>query len=110
MVFLTDIAPIATISEPVRNVQQAVGTSSILIAEVRLSTAPRRDILVRNISAGVSVITVNLGMQQAAANTGIILNPGESFSFSTEQTNPCPQCQFTAISSDASGLVSIMER
>lgn len=101
----------SSLSESVRNTSIAVGTSSVLIAEIKLSVAPRRDILVRNISPNAAdIITVNLGNQQAIANTGIILQQGESFSFSSEATNPCPQCQFTAICATANGLLSIMER
>ena len=97
--------------EIIRNEQIAVGVTSTIIANVRLSTSPRKDILVRNISTSVlDIITVNLGSQQAVLNTGIIIQQGESFSFSSEASNPAPQCQFTAICATANGLLSIMER
>lgn len=101
----------AMTSESVRNEQVAVGTTSKLVAEIRLLTAPRRDILLRNISTNpADIISVNLGNQIAVANTGIVLQQGESFSFSSESSNPAPQCQFTAICATANGILAIMER
>lgn len=99
------------LTEYVRNDSVAVGVTSVIIAEVRPSTVPRRDILIRNISPNAAdIITVNLGSVIAVANKGIVIQQGESFSFSTEQSNPCPQCQFSAICATANGVVSIMER
>lgn len=102
---------IATLSESARNDNVAVGTSSVLIAEVRNLLNPRRDILVRNISPTSSeVISVTIGTQLAVANTGIVLKQNESFVFSTSEGNLCPQAQFSAICSTANGIVSIFER
>jgi hypothetical protein len=102
---------VATLSEPSRNVSISVGTSSTIIADIRPSAIPRRDILVRNISSSAAdIISVALGTTQAVANTGIVLRQNESFSFSSETGNPSPQCQFSAICATANGTVSIFER
>lgn len=101
---------IISLSEPARNATINVSTSSVLIAEVRTRPA-RRDLLVRNISPNAAdIISVALGTVQAVANTGIVLQQGESFVFSTDVGNPCPQCQFSAICATANGVLSIMER
>lgn len=102
---------ITSLTEPVRNESISVGLTSVLIADVRPITIPRKDILVRNTSPNATdTISITLGNQIAIANQGIILQQGESFSFSTESSNPCPQCQFSAICATATGTLSIMER
>jgi hypothetical protein len=100
-----------TLGEVARNDSVAVGTSSVVISEIRLMQNPRRDILVRNISPNAAdIITVNIGPTIAVANVGIILRQYENFSFSSEVSNPCPQGQFTAICATANGVLAIMER
>lgn len=99
------------IVEPVRNDSLTVGTSSILIAEVRPSTIKRKDILVRNISASATaIISITMGQAIAVANKGIVLKQGESFTMSTSEGNECYQGQISAISNEAGATVSIFER
>jgi hypothetical protein len=105
------VGEIQTLTEPVRNDQIAVGLTSVIVADIRPETLKRRDILFRNTSlAAADIITIALGNQTAIANKGIVLQQGESFSFSTETSNLCPQCQFSAICATANGLLSVMER
>jgi len=107
---VNEFGGIASLSEPARSVSVPVGVTSVLIADVR-TKPPRRDILVRNISPNTTdIISVALGTVLAVANTGIVLQQGESFVFSTDSGNPCPQCQFAAICATANGVVAVMER
>lgn len=94
-----------------RNETVAVTTSSSIISDKRNDANPRKVILIRNVSLAVAdIITVNLGAQQAVANTGIILKQGESFIDSTDSGYTCFQGSLTAICATANGQLSIMER
>jgi hypothetical protein len=100
-----------SLSEAARNDSIAVGTTSVIVSDVRQSTLPRRDILLRNISPNATdIISITLGQQQAVANTGIVLRQNESMTFSTSEGNPCPQAQFSAICATATGVLAVFER
>lgn len=98
--------------EATRNEQQAVGSSSVVLAPARQEIQPRQTILIRNISPNAAdVITVFFGNAQAVANNGIVLRQYESLSDSTEsEAYKCWQGSITAICATANGLVSIFER
>jgi len=98
------------IVEPTRNESVSVGTSSSVIAQARNAANKRKVILIRNISTGTQVVTINPGFGAAVANTGIILQVGESYSDSTDAGYECFQGMITAISDQASATLAIYER
>jgi hypothetical protein len=101
----------STQSEPVRNEQVTVGTSSILIAEQRVQPNKRKVFVVRNISADpLAIITVNMGYLSAVANTGIVLKQNESFTEATDAGYECYQDQISAVCTIAGGILAIFER
>jgi len=104
---------LSSVVEPTRNEQVLVTTSSSTISDARSEKNPRKTIFVRNISADTSAtITVNPGFNVAVANKGIVLLSGESF----EETSLLGdgkdifQGMYTAICSNANGILSVMER
>ena len=102
---------IGFIQEPVRNEKVLISTTSKVIAEARNELAPRKVILIRNISTDINnEITINLGLTTATAETGIILKQGESFSDSSEGGYTAFNGTITAISNNANGAVAILER
>ena len=89
-----------------RNEQITVGTTSTEIAPARC----RSVIFIRNTSTGGQVITVCMGFEQAVANAGIVLEPGEVFCDSNSEGYICWQGVITAISDTSGGKLSIYER
>lgn len=99
------------LQEAVRNDAVAVPASSTLLTYARNRDNKRKMIMIRNISTNVlDVITINLGLQSATANTGIRLNKDESFVDSTSEGYECFQGEITAICATANGNVMILER
>lgn len=99
------------LQDTARNDLVTIGTTSTIASFARqVDQMPRRAYTIRNTSTGGQVITVNLGLSQAVANNGIVLNPNESFSDSSETGYECFQGTITAISDLADGKLSIMER
>lgn len=96
--------------KPTRNERVTVGTSSIQICGPRSNTNKRDVLLVRNISGNGNRVSVLLGNNPAVANTGIILEDGESFSDTSEQVYECWQGPIQAISSAVAATLSIFER
>lgn len=102
---------IGTYQDVARNEKVAVAASSKIISDKRNEANPRKMILVRNISTDAAdIITINLGAQQATAQTGIVLNKNEFFSDSTDSGYQCFQGTITAICATANGQVAILER
>lgn len=98
-------------TEPSRNDQVAVGTTSTQIAYARNAENPRKVIVFRNTStAAADIITINLGFGAAVANKGIVLRQYESFTDSMDGGYQCWQGMITAICATANGLLSVMER
>jgi hypothetical protein len=91
-----------------RNVLVSVGTASVQVSPPPV--AERKVYSIINSSSGGQVITVNLGFQAAVANQGVVLQPGQAWVDSSGEGYKCFQGPITAISSAASGQVSIMER
>lgn len=97
--------------ESTRNETITVGTITKVVAETRNSLAKRKVILMRNTSTDVtSVITVVPAFYSATASAGIVLQNGESFSDTTESGYEAFQGQYSAICSNANGILSIFER
>ena len=97
--------------EPVRNETVAVGISNVTVAEDRNEDAPRKVIVIRNISPNATdIITINFGLSQAVANAGIVLRQYESFT-DTQDGGYMPfQGHINAICATATGSLAIMER
>lgn len=114
MVYQTDQPPgiLAYATEPTRNTTVSVPNSNTEVCEKRNNTNPRKVIVIRNTSTNANeVITINLGNDQAVANSGIVLKPNESFADSSETGYECFQGQITGICAVAGpGQLSIFER
>jgi len=96
--------------QPARNVTQTISTSSVGIAEARNNLNKRSVLLVRNISGNGNRASISFGLGSAVANTGVILEDGESFSDTSETTYECYQGMITAIGSAVGTILSIFER
>jgi len=98
----------STLTEPVRNEQLTVGTSSVIVSNSRNELNKRKTLLVRNVSGDGTIIYVNLGQTTAVLTTGIKLEDGESFSDSTGEGYEAYQGTFSAIATAATGSLLIM--
>lgn len=99
------------IDRSTRNEQVSIGTSSIVIANPRFSTKPRKAIVIRNTSDNADdIITIALGQASATNGNGLVLRQNDSFSDSTESGYLCHQDFISAICSTANGKLSIMEK
>jgi len=97
--------------EPTRNDTVSVGTTSSVISEARQIPKMRTVIIVRNIStAATDIVTVTPKFGTAVSNAGIVLEPGESFSDSSEAGYQAYQGMYTAICATANGSLAIFER
>jgi len=65
---------------------------------------------VRNISGNGNRASITMGMSSAIANTGIILEDGESYSDTTDAGYECYQGMVNAIGSAAGTVLAIFER
>lgn len=83
-----------------------VGTSSVEV----LAAFRRRVWMVKNTSTGGQTITLNVGYGTAVASKGVVLNVGESVLDSTSEGYHAYAGVITAISSAASGQVSVFAR
>lgn len=83
-----------------------VGTSSVQISQAK----PRKVLYIRNSSSGSQNITIVLGNIEAVDKKGIVLSPGQAYTDSSQAGYKCWGGQIQAISSSASGKVSIFER
>jgi hypothetical protein len=101
---------VSAMEEPTRNESVIISTSSIGIADRRTIANPRKVILVRNISGNGNRATIYMSNAIATANTGIILEDGESFTDSTGEGYSCHQGSIQAIGSAAATVLSIFER
>jgi len=99
-------ATMGSLTNFARNDSETVGTTSVLIAEA----VERTGYTISNTSAGGQTITLNLGFNQAVANKGIPLAPGQAWVDSDGGGYLCHRGVITAISSAAGGTVAIMER
>jgi len=101
----------SSIQEPVRNGSVAVGLTNVTVCDARNGHNPRKALMIRNISTNANdVITINLGMQTATANTGIVLRQYESFTDSTDINYECFQGTISGICATANGVLAIFER
>ncbi len=94
--------------EQVRNATITIGTTSQIIS-TELLAKQRRVFVVTNTSTGGQTITLSWG-QEAAAGNGIVLTPMGSWSESVDTAFSPSPLQIYAVSSAASGQVSIHER
>jgi len=95
-------------SERVRNVSLSVGTSSVVVSP-SLEEGQRRVLVLTNTSTAGQIISVSWG-QEASAGIGVVLTPYGSWSESVEGTFVPHNAQIYAVSSGASGTLSIHER
>lgn len=100
-----------TDSTDVRSTSVNVGTTSVQIAALRNVPQNRRKVIVlRNISANAAdIISLNLGISAAVANTGIQLRQGESYIDSDSEGYHCWDRQIQAICATANGVLTVME-
>jgi hypothetical protein len=99
-------------SDNTRNESVSVAAASVEVARMGDSKAnPRTAIVIRNRSdADADIITLNLGLDQAEANKGIVLKKDEAFADSSSEGYECYQGVITAICATANGVLSIFER
>jgi len=110
---MVDMRILGTVAEPIRNESLSVSTTSLQVCSARNYLQPRKDLLIRNISADTSlIVSVNLGNQVAVANTGIVLKNGESFVLSSQTGDGLDifQGMISAISSGTTATLSVFER
>jgi hypothetical protein len=98
-------------SEPSRNEEVSVNTTSSIISARRNELQPRKVITIRNNSPNAAdIITLNFGANAAVAGNGIVLRQYESLTDSNDQGYLCWQDQITAVCATANGLLAIFER
>jgi len=95
--------------ESTRNDKVTVGTSNTIVSASRNGANPRKAIILRN-THPTATITINFGYQQAESGTGMVLNPKESITDSSETGYECYQGVITAISTEANGTLAVYER
>jgi len=92
--------------KPIRNDTVTVGATSVLVSQKQA----RKVIYIRNVSTAAQVITLALdNFNNATANKGIVLAPGEFFSDSNSEGYKCWDGDIKAIATAASGSLAIME-
>lgn len=72
-------------------------------------TGKRKAFVITNTSTGGQIISLSIG-QNAVANTGIILYPGGTWAEARDPAFEPTNRNISAISSAASGAVSVLER
>ena len=100
------------LQEPARNEAVAVTTANTVVCIARNQDTPRKVIVIRNIStAAADIITLNFGLTQATAGTGIVLNQNESMSFSADGSDSRNvwQGSITAKCATANGNLAVFE-
>lgn len=93
----------------VRDTSASVGTSAVIVAPLLL-TGTRTALTFINTSTGGQVITIKWGNQGTTTNAGIVLYPGGSWSESYDGYFVPSRLDVWAVSSAASGTLSIQER
>lgn len=101
-----DLSFLELAQEPTRNEQVAVGTTPILLSRARL----RKELILVNSTAApnTSIITLSFG-KQAIVGQGTPLQPWATYSGPAE-SKTIYSGDIWVVSSDANGLISIMER
>lgn len=108
---MADTGTYSPLQDPTRNETVAVGLTSVTVCNARQGLAPRKVLVVRNISgAAADIITVNLGAKAAVANNGIVLRQFESFTDSSDIGYEAFQGSITAICATANGTLAVFER
>lgn len=97
-------------SLPTRNESVTISTTSQQVSNPRDNDNMRVVLLIRNISGNGNRATISLGEKIATANTGLILEDGESFTDSSDSGYICHQGGVQAIGSAAATVLSIFER
>ena len=96
----------------IRNDAVTVGTTAVELSQRQ--SGGRRFVYIKNVSSGAAstakITVVFSDIQNAVANYGFVLNPGEYITDSDMAEYPCWAGRIAAISDTAGSTVSIVER
>lgn len=87
--------------------KQTIGITS---QNVLVKKFNRKVFTLRNSSTGGQTITINIGMNPAILNEGIVLSPGQSYVENTSESFECWTGEVQAISDIAGAVLSVFER